>query len=898
MTRRSAIASIALAGIFILVAWLGMSVHAPMEIPSLLWAPSGIALAFALIYGPVTALGILVGCFASVVMRGHVAWVAATIASVNALETLVAYYVLRHYDFHLALDRLRDVVALVVTAFVVSVASASLTTALVFQFVPHRDGSLEMWWRWCWGHISGDLIVTPLIVTWARAPSIAQYSRPALVEMLVLALGVVVVVTGVLTSWLPGSRMPHYLFPLLIWSALRFGPRGAATTNAVITCFAVLGIMYQRGPFGELADFQSFVSISAIATLALGAMRVEVIRAFRRKAAIQSAALDAIVTFDSRDRICEFNPAAERLFGVPEAFALGRNIKHLFVPSERYLESGESVAAFLREHAEEIVGKRVRYTAKRFDGTEFPAEVAISRVPLEDEDFFTGFVHDITAEHRAEEHRRETRRMLEHEVEERTGELRRKEELLRDTQELAHLGSFDFELATGALAWSDEMFRIYGQDPKSFVPNYPAFLGAVHPEDRAEVTEVLERTIAAGTPFIVEERIVRPDGSVRVLLSQAKVMHSSDGRGSHMMGCCQDITERKLSDAERYRLVDLVESSADAMLLLSLDGTIETWNPAAEKMFGYTAAEVVGHHADMLVPPGLASRLDRMVAAVGARERLETYELVHQRKDGSTFDGSGTMSSIVDHRGHVIGVSKVLRDTTEQKRARDQLRDSLREKEVLLREIHHRVKNNLQVISSLLNLQVASVPSEVARKGLIESQSRIQSMALLHQLLYQSKDLARIELGDYLRALLSYLATTYDALDRSIRCVVEAPSVLLDLDRAIPCGLIVNELVTNSLRHAFPSGRGGHITVEVTEVEVDRLRLEVQDDGVGIPADITPETSPSFGLQIARSLTQQLDGIVQIFRTGGTQIRVEFPIGNTRDQTSGADAQRPAAATG
>ncbi len=896
MRHRTAIATALLVAIFVLVAWLGMSIHAPMELPSLLWAPSGIALAFALVYGPMTSIGILVGGFASVALRGADPWIAATIAIVNTLETLVAYYILRRYHFHLALDRLRDVVVLVVTAVTVSLASATLTTSIVYPYIRHANGFHEIWWRWCWGHISGDLIVAPLILTWIRTPSIARYSRPRLVEMIVLALGAAVVVAGVLTSWLPGSRMPHYLFPLLIWSALRFGPRGAATTNAVITMLAVLGMMYQRGPFEELADFQSFVSISAVATLALGAMRVELIRAFRRKAAIQNAALDAIVTFDSRDRIVELNPAAEQLFGLAECQALGRDVKALFVPSQRFVEYGNSVARFLVDPRFSIVGQRVRYTAKRFDGTEFPAEVAITEVPLEDQDYFTGFIRDITAELEAEEHRRESRRVLEHEVQERTAELRRKEEMLRDAQELAHLGSFDFELATGELAWSDEMYRIYGQDPATFVPTYPAFLGAVHVEDRWEVTSAIEAAIAAGTPFSIEERIVRPDGTVRILQSQARVLHTCNGRGSHIMGCCQDITERKQVEAERYRLVELVESSADAILLLAPDGTIETWNAAAEKMFGYGASEVIGQHADVLVPPEYAATLDRMVAAVGTEERLELYELVHRRRDGSTFEASVTMSRIVDHRGSIIGVSTVLRDTTEQKRAQNQLRDSLREKEVLLREIHHRVKNNLQVISSLLNLQVASVPNELARKGLLESQSRIQSMALLHQLLYQSKDLARIELADYLKALVSYLAQTYSANHRFIRTSVDVPAVQLDLDRAIPCGLIVNELVTNSFRHAFPEQRSGNILVEVSEIDGARLRLDVQDDGCGIPLNITLETTQSFGLQIARSLAQQLDGTLEIVRTQGTVLRVEFPVSNARE--SGAGAPRHAVATG
>src|SRR5690606_10546518 len=212
------------------------------------------------------------------------------------------------------------------------------------------------------------------------------------------------------------------------------------------------------------------------------------------------------------------------------------------------------------------------------------------------------------------------------------------------------------------------------------------------------------------------------------------------------------------------------------------------------------------------------------------------------------------------------------------------------EKEVLLREIHHRVKNNLQVISSLLNLQVASVSSELARKGLVESQSRIQSMALIHQLLYQSKDLAGIELGAYLRALVDYLVSTYSGEASRITTRVIAPEVRLDIDRSIPCGLIVNELVTNCFRHAFPEGRSGHIWVEVSVLERERLALEVRDDGVGIPIGVDAETAPTFGLQIARLLAHQLDGSLEIRRGGGTAVRTVFPVTARRESSPDARA--------
>ncbi|HEU4611483.1 MAG TPA: PAS domain S-box protein, partial [Kofleriaceae bacterium] len=375
-----------------------------------------------------------------------------------------------------------------------------------------------------------------------------------------------------------------------------------------------------------------------------------------------------------------------------------------------------------------------------------------------------------------------------------------------------------------------------------------------------------------------------PDGEVRVLESQGSAKLGPDGRPESVVGCSQDITERKRADAARFRLASLVESSQDAIISLTIDGRIETLNAAAERMFGYAAHEVIGRPIEMLVPEHKSSEIPHKLAAVRSGKPVAHYETTHRRRDGSTFAASVTLSAIRDAQHRVIGLSKVLRDITEQKRARDLLEESLHEKEVLLREIHHRVKNNLQVISSLLNLQLASEPSEEARKGLVESQSRIQSMALIHQLLYQSKDLARIDFDEYLRALVDYLVSALDDSGR-IAATVTAPHVRLDLDRSIPCGLIVNELVTNAFRHAFPDQRSGNVWVEVHPIDGNMLVLEVRDDGIGMPPGFELRRAHSFGLQIALSLTNQLGGTIELESGAGTTVRIAFPLPSQRSSS-------------
>lgn len=198
---------------------------------------------------------------------------------------------------------------------------------------------------------------------------------------------------------------------------------------------------------------------------------------------------------------------------------------------------------------------------------------------------------------------------------------------------------------------------------------------------------------------------------------------------------------------------------------------------------------------------------------------------------------------------------------------------SLREKEVLLREIHHRVKNNLQIISSLLNLQ-ASRQSDDVKRLFVETNARVRSIALVHEQLHRAANFAAIDIHHYLTSLTLGLVQTYGSLRTEVS--VQASSTALTIDVAIPCGLIVNELVSNALRHAFPDDVSGKLVVTMAEQE-DSFVLEVCDDGIGIPAEIDTDQPTSMGLQLVRSLAHQLRGTIEFERDKGTRVRITFP---------------------
>jgi len=886
---------VGMAAAYVITGTLAFSLHALGGVATLIWAPGAIGLSICLLYGLRWWPGVALGTIALILVRGFPLLPGIVVAAIDVGEVVLACLFLRGLiGFRPELDRVRDVVSFVEVCFGVTLLGVTTTLAVFFAMdmvsLPHVT---DMWGRWWWSHFSADLIIAPAILTCARRARRCPYPRlsPNRLEAVALTLTVLFVVLIVLgrwlPPWLPASNAPYYLLPMLLWAGVRFGPRGAALATLGASIMAMIAQSFGVGPFSRLFEFQTFVGISTISTLMLSALAMERVRAVERKGAIQLAALDGIITIDNRGRVTELNPAAERLFGLRAEDAIGKDLADLVIPPHYRDAFHRGLRAYVKTGAGNV-GSRYRAVAWRAsDNKEFPVEIAITRVPIEDEFLVTGFIRDLTMEREAEIALERAHDELERKVEERTAalvaanrELERRDTLMRQAEELAHLGSFDYDLKTKKLKWSDELYRIYGRDVGTFEPSYDAFLGPIHEDDRTEIRARIDKATTSPEdlrPFAYEERIVRPDGTQRWLQTLARVFVDDVGHPVRLAGCCQDITERKQGETVRSRFKQLVESSDDAMIGLSPDGRIETWNPAATQLFGYAGDDVKGHESSLLVPEQYARQLEDLLANVRLGERIPPYEMAHRRKDGSVFEASVTTSAVLDRRGQIVGISQVLRDVSKQKKVEMQIRASLEEKEVLLREIHHRVKNNLQVIASLLNIQVSSEPTDGAKKGLVESQNRIQSMALVHQLLYQSKDLAQIDAGQYLTNLTNRLVASYNIAPERIAVHVFSSPLLLDIDRAIPCGLIVNELVTNALTHAFPNQRRGQVWVAL-ERHGDTATLTVSDDGVGIPPELDLADVHTFGLRIANTLALQLDGRLSLTRELGTTLRVEFPI--------------------
>ena len=320
--------------------------------------------------------------------------------------------------------------------------------------------------------------------------------------------------------------------------------------------------------------------------------------------------------------------------------------------------------------------------------------------------------------------------------------------------------------------------------------------------------------------------------------------------------------------SELFRLA--LEAAPIGMLLIDEAGRITLVNAQIERLFGYRRDELIGEPVETLVP-------ERFRGALQAGREL--YGL---RKDGTEMPIEIGLNRLQTPEGSFVLSSIV--DITEQRRAMEQLRErtdeltaSLRERDVLLQEIHHRVKNNLQVISSLINMQIRKLDDRVSREVLAECKLRVEAIALIHEKLYQSRDYAEVPFSDYARSLADNIVHAAIASRSGIVLHVDCDPLSLPVDKAISCGLILNELITNALKHAYPNG-AGPLHVELRRLEGGRAKLTVRDEGVGMAEQRSKSGKGSLGLQIVNTLTDQLDGSLEIIHRGGTSVTVEFPV--------------------
>jgi PAS domain S-box-containing protein len=354
---------------------------------------------------------------------------------------------------------------------------------------------------------------------------------------------------------------------------------------------------------------------------------------------------------------------------------------------------------------------------------------------------------------------------------------------------------------------------------------------------------------------------------------------TGSGRSEDLIEEKKDGIEQALRKSEeRFRRV--VESAPNAMVMINQAGLIEMVNAQAERVFGYDRTEMLGEPVEMLVPlryranhPGLRGAF---FGKPQSRPMGAGRDLHGLKKDGSEFPVEIGLNPIETDAGPMV-LSAIV-DISDRKQREASIHAALREKDILLGEIHHRVKNNLQIVYSLLDLQSTNIGDDVVLGMLRESQNRIRSMALIHQTLYESKDFARVDFRNFLDILVPTLFSSYGVGSGRIALTINSAEVALPINTAIPCGLIVNELISNALKHAFPGTLTGEIRVDLESENGDQVLLAVSDDGAGIPVNLDLAQATTLGLQLVTMLVDQLGGELTVQRSNPTRFALRFPL--------------------
>jgi len=584
-----------------------------------------------------------------------------------------------------------------------------------------------------------------------------------------------------------------------------------------------------------------------------------------------------------------WNDASEKLYGYTSEEAIGKNLIDLIIPPEMKGHVREAIT-YMIETGQPIPASEVVLMRKDRSRIDVYSHHALIKNPKSGMELFCIDI-DISERKKAEEALRESTIRLDELAEQNNTVV----------WEVDSQGLYIYVSHMSEAVWGyrpDELvgrLHFYDLQPE---PGREAF--------KAASFAVFERK----EPFLNLENVIQTKDGREVWASTNGIpMLNADGTLRGYRGSDTDITERKRADDEIKRISFAIDATSDAIGMTTADGHHFYQNAAFERIFGYTVEEVSHlEPARMYVNEGDVRKVFETIKT--GKSWYGEIDMI--AKNGRRFPVSLRADAVRDKNGKIIGLIGVHTDITERKRAEEalitfsedlecqvnertsdltdvnlklmtevdirieaekQLTKSVGEKEVLLREVHHRVKNNLQIIISLLNLQSRYIEEEKTQQVIKDSQNRVRAMSLVHEKLYQSTDITKIDLDNYIRYLGNGLFKSYGITGKGNVIRTRIQDINVDINTAIPVGLIINELISNSLKYAFPDGRTEEITIAMQR-ENAMLTITYKDNGVGIPEDFDWRNAESLGLRLVILLVEQLDGTIELDRTGGTTFTI------------------------
>ncbi|MBA3470837.1 MAG: PAS domain S-box protein [Herpetosiphonaceae bacterium] len=582
---------------------------------------------------------------------------------------------------------------------------------------------------------------------------------------------------------------------------------------------------------------------------------------------IWAATNDAMVLSDERGIVLEANPAYLELYGYSEAQIIGHSFAIIFPKHQHPWAIAEYQAAFWSASTETSFESAVI----RSDGSQ---RIVESRVTFIEERgrrvAMLSTIHDIT-----------TRKAMEQALNE-------SEQRYRMLVNLAPVGIFETDVGGGCTYVNGYWQRLTGLSPTEAMQH--GWIKALHPDDLERVLQGSAATLQSGQPFDHEYRFCLANGQVNWVIVQITPIHDVNATITGYLGVMLDVTARRtIEDQARQhnqRYQSVVVALGEGIVIHRQDGTIETANAAATQILGLTLDQLLGRASSdplwhTVHPDGSAFPGDTHPAMITLRtgQPMRNIPMGVQKHDGSITWISINAQPLYDIKRDVIeGVVASFVDMTDYRNAQAQLQASLAEKEVLLKEVHHRVKNNLQVIISLLRLQALPLTDPAIKELFNDTQNRVHAMALVHEQLYGTHDLAHIGFASYVQQLTTIMLRSYPVPHGQVKLVQDIDAeMVLTIDIAAPLGLILTELLSNSLKYAFPDHSYGVITIHARH-SATRLDLVVQDDGIGLPLEHESGEIRSLGLQLVHRLVRQLGGDLVIAGPPGTTFQIAIPL--------------------
>lgn len=456
-------------------------------------------------------------------------------------------------------------------------------------------------------------------------------------------------------------------------------------------------------------------------------------------------------------------------------------------------------------------------------------------------------------------------------IEEYKVKLEEKEKLLQKTEEFSNVGRWTYIFEPSKLEWSEETYKIFDY-PDGYEGSLNEFYMACLDRKTFErLPEQDQKLRVSRDAQVMNHTIHTPSGNTKLLTFTSTPIYNSKNEIIGVEGFVKDLTD---DVSGKKGLDNFFNLSSDLHCIVHMDRYFVKVSPSWSELLGYSEKELLSRSFLDFIHPEDVEKSDFSMNNLNDEKAKSAFENRYITKSGEIVYLS--WNSRLDEETQLSYATA--RDITESKLAQDELLSDLGEKDLLLREIHHRVKNNLQIITSLLSLQAGVNNEHDQLADLYEdSKNRIKSMAAIHEMFYQSKQLDKIEFGEYLDKLIGDLSKSISSSQRSIDLNLDVEPIFVSLDTAIPLGLLMNEIVTNSIKHGADENGLVKVYVKVETLEDHRLKLTIGDHGVNRPKDILTQSGDSLGVMLINSLVEQIDGeITQLNDFEGTVYQLIF----------------------